>query len=127
MVPAMFDVTFGQSEAVTNSLKGVILRLDGSAPIPLFNKNYLYIFGSAQLRIGRNTNQPLPSIFLEQASPAALSSADTFVVSADQNPILRSNRDTFRFGIGIDLLKLFQQNPPPSEPSTRNLPEDNNQ
>ncbi|MEZ5346834.1 MAG: hypothetical protein R2681_14885 [Pyrinomonadaceae bacterium] len=107
LVPGMFDITFGQNEAITNKLKGVILRLDGSMPVPIYGNNIFYIFGSAQMRLGKNVDKPLPSIFLKPSSSVELSNTDVFVVSADRNPFFRSNRDTFRIGFGIDLLKLF--------------------
>ena len=44
--PAMFDVTFGQNEAITGLLKGVIMRLDGSMPFPVAKAGFLYLFGS---------------------------------------------------------------------------------
>jgi hypothetical protein len=111
IVPGMFDVTFGQNEAITNRMRGVILRLEGSLPIPIF-KNTIYIFGSTNMRIGRNVERPIPNIFLAPDSVVDLSSADVFVVSAEKNPLFRSNRDTFRFGVGIDLLKLFKKEEP---------------
>lgn len=117
LVSGMFDITFGQNEAMTTKLRGLILRLDGSMPIPLFGNNFLYVFGSTQMRMGRNLEKPLPSIFLEPVSPIALSSADTFVVSATQNPALRANRDIFRIGVGVDLLKLFKSDKSTDTPS----------
>jgi hypothetical protein len=108
LVPGMFDITFGQNEAITNKLRGVILRLDGSMPIPITN-NILYVFGSAQMRLGKNIDKPLPGIFLKPSLGIDLSSADVFVVPANQNPLFRSNRDTFRIGVGVDLLKLFNK------------------
>ncbi len=125
LVPGMFDITFGQNEAITNRLKGVVLRLDGSIPIPIYG-NTLFIFGSAQMRMGKNLNNPLPSIFLKPSSPIELSSSDVFVVSAEQNPLFRSNRDTFRIGVGVDLLKLFSPKTKNSEnpQTTKNNPDE---
>jgi hypothetical protein len=109
--PAMYDFTVGQNEAITGSLKGVILKFDGSTPLPIKGADYLSIFGAAQLRLGRKITNTLPSFFLEPAdSTANLFSSDTVIVPIDRYPQTISNRDIFRIGIGVDLFKLFNQN-----------------
>ena len=113
--PAILDITVGQNEAITSKLTGVILRIDGSYPIPIKN-NLLSVFGSAQLKLKKAQEKDLPSIFLAPALPAALSDPDVFVVRANENPLFRSNRDTFRFGVGIDLLKLFSSSEDKKKP-----------
>ncbi len=107
MFPAMLDLTFGQNEAITNRAQGVILRFDGSMPLPIRNNEFLYLFGGVQMKLGKNVNQQIPPFFLEAATNVSLSSADTLIVPIDQSPFLRSNRDIFRIGIGIDIFKIF--------------------
>ena len=108
--PAMFDVTIGQNEAITNRLKGVILRLDGSTPFPVKNADFLYLFASVQMKLGRNVNQAIPSFFLEPAATGtSLTNSDTAAIPVDRSPFLRSNRDIFKIGIGVDLLKIFKK------------------
>jgi hypothetical protein len=106
--PAMFDVTFGQNEAITNRLQGVIMRFDGSLPIPVKKANFLYLIASTQMKLGKNVNRSLPSFFLDPAANTTLTNSDTVVVPLDRSPYLRSNRDIFRIGVGVDLLKLFK-------------------
>ncbi len=107
--PAMFDVMFGQNEAITNRLQGVIMRFDGSTPIPIGKADFLYLFASTQMKLGKNVNRSLPSFFLDPATNVSLTSSDTAVVPIDRSPYLRSNRDIFRIGVGIDLFKLFEK------------------
>jgi hypothetical protein len=109
--PALVDITAGQSEAITGRLQGVILRAQGSTPLPILG-DFLSIVGSLQMRMGKNRNQPL--LFLEPAdAKASLFDSSTFIVPIDKNPNTISNRDTFKLGIGIDLYKLFK---PDSKP-----------
>jgi len=108
--PAMFDVMFGQNEAITNRLQGVIMRLDGSTPFPVKNADFLYLFGSVQMKLGKTVNQTIPSFFLEPAAATTtLTNADTIAIPIDRSPFLRSNRDVFRIGVGVDLFKLFKK------------------
>lgn len=106
--PAMFDVMFGQNEAITNRLQGVIMRFDGSTPIPVKKADFLYLFASTQMKLGKNVNRSLPSFFLDAASNVNLTGNDTLVVPIERSPYLRSNRDIFRIGVGIDLFRLFK-------------------
>jgi len=107
--PAMFDITIGQNEAITSKLRGVILRFDGSTPLPIKKVDFLYIFGSAQMKLGKTVNQSLPSFFLEPATTTSLTSNDTVVIPIDRSPFLLSNRDVYRIGVGVDLFKLFEK------------------
>jgi hypothetical protein len=66
MFPATFDATVGQNEAITNTLQGVILRLDGSTPFPIKGADFLYIFGGVQMKLGRRFNQDIPPFFLKR-------------------------------------------------------------
>lgn len=112
--PALFDVTFGQNEAITNRLQGVIMRLDGSTPFPVKNADFLYLFGSVQMKLGKSVSQTIPSFFLEpSASGTTLINADTIAVPINRSPFLRSNRDVFRIGVGVDVFKLFKKDETP--------------
>lgn len=111
-VPAMFDVTFGQNEAITGRLKGVIMRLDGSMPFPVAKAGFLYLFGSVNMRLGRS-KEIIPPFFLEPVTNISLSSADTFVTSINDSPFNTRDRDIFRIGVGVDLLRLFKKDETP--------------
>ena len=107
--PAMFDITIGQNEAITTGLKGVILRLDGSTPLPISNTDFLYLFGSVNMKLGRKFNESIPPFFLSPATGGNLSDNDTTVISIDRLPFQTRNRDIFRIGVGVDLFKLFKK------------------
>lgn len=106
--PALFDVTFGQNEAITGILKGVIMRLDGSTPLPVSKAGFLYLFGSVNMRLGRN-RETSPTFFLEPTTGVSLTAADTIVFPVDRLPFQTKNRDVFRIGIGVDVFKLFKK------------------
>jgi hypothetical protein len=110
--PALVDITAGQSEAITGRLQGVILRAQGSTPLPILGGDFLSIFGSLQMRMGKNRNQSF--LFLEPAGGKVdLFDPTTVVVPIDKNPNTISNRDIFKIGIGVDLFRLFK---PESKP-----------
>lgn len=109
MYPANFDLMLGQNEAITNKLRGTILRLDGSTPLPIRGADFLYIFGGAQMKLTKKFNDRIPSFFLEPATNISLTNAGTFVAPIDKSPFLLSDRDTFRLGIGIDLFRIFKK------------------
>ncbi len=106
LFPALVDITVGQNEVITKYLRGVIVRLDGSAPLPIKGTNFLYVFGGAQLKLGKRITESQQIFFLEPGTDAGLTSPTTVVVPIDQRTI--SNRDIFRLGIGIDLFRIFR-------------------
>ncbi len=110
--PALFDVTFGQNEAITGILKGVIMRLDGSTPLPVSKAGFLYLFGSVNMRLGRN-RETSPTFFLEPTTGVSLTATDTIVFPVDRLPFQTKDRDVFRIGIGVDVFKLFKKDDAP--------------
>lgn len=110
--PAIFDVTFGQNEALTSRLKGVIMRLDGSTPLPVSKTGFLYLFGSVNMRLGRS-RETAPTFFLEPTTGVSLTAADTIVFPVDRLPFQTKDRDVFRIGVGVDVFKLFKKEEAP--------------
>lgn len=112
--PAIFDFTFGQNELVTGSLRNVI-RFEGFYPFPIKEASFFYLYGTVTMKVGRGGGKVDLPLFLKNAdataSPADL---DTLVVSFDKNPVLRSNRDNYRLGIGINLIELLNKLRTPS-------------
>lgn len=105
---ALVDITAGQNEAITSSLRGVILRVDGSTPLPVAG-GIISIFGETQMKLGRQVNQVVQTLFLTPAdSNVTLTSPGTVIVPLDRYPSTISNRDVFRIGIGVDLFRLFR-------------------
>jgi hypothetical protein len=99
--PGVIDVTAAKDEAVTaGHLSKWILRLDAVYPLPFIPA--FHIFGGANIAFGKNmTTAPLilepPSTFLNFSDP------HVFVQSLDP-----PNRDTYRLGLGIDLLQVIK-------------------
>ncbi len=103
--PATFDVTFGQSEAVTGGrFHKFVVGLDGFYPLPFPDKSrFLYLFGSARFKAGGPKNIVTPFILDTAASSVKITDPKVFV--ADPTP---TNRDTYRIGFGVDLVELFK-------------------
>jgi hypothetical protein len=103
--PAMFDVTFGQNEAITEGrFHKFVVGFDGFYPLPFPDKTrFLYLFGSARLKAGGPKNHDAPFILDTAASSVKITDPKVFI--ADPTP---TNRDTWRIGFGVDLFELFK-------------------
>jgi hypothetical protein len=103
--PAMFDVTFGQNEAITEGrFHKFVVGFDGFYPLPFPDKKrFLYLFGSARLKAGGPKNHDTPFILDTAASSVKITDPKVFI--ADPTP---TNRDTWRIGFGVDLFELFK-------------------
>jgi hypothetical protein len=106
--PAMVDFTIGQNEAITNRLQGLVFSMDGFTPFPIKKFDYVYLFGGVNMRFNKNTDKVVP-FFLEAPQTINLFDTANVVIPIDATPFTRSNRDTFRFGIGIDLIRLINR------------------
>jgi hypothetical protein len=104
--PAMLDVTFGQSEAVTGGkLTKFVVTIDGFYPLPFPDKyRFLYLFGTAKFKAGGPKSITKPFILDTAASSVHITDPTVFI--ADPNP---SNRDFYRLGFGVDLFELFRK------------------
>lgn len=104
--PQTYSVTLGQDELITGgSLRSVVARIDGFYPLPLNTSDgrfqFLYLFGTASLRLGRGQN----------VTPLVLAGAPSTVTGTENNVAIvstPSNRDTYRIGIGVDLVNLVR-------------------
>ncbi len=106
--PGVFELTFGEDEAITNKMRGVILKFDSLVPIPVNGLKFLYFGTSFTSRLGHaRTVTPL---FLAPVSNPNLSATDNFVRSFRDVPKLISGRDGFSFRFGIDLIQLLKKN-----------------
>jgi hypothetical protein len=96
------DFTFGQDEGVTGgSLHGWVFRLDGTHPLPIKDMSFLYLFGTAAIRITRNHD--LQTLVLAPDSSNAIPSSANVALL----PVKQPNKDFYRFGVGLDVKKLF--------------------
>ena len=104
--PAMLDVTFGQSEAVTGGKPHkFVLGLDGFFPLPFPDKyRFLYLFGTAKFKAGGPKLNATP--FILDTPPSSVKITDPTVFIADPMP---SDRDFYRLGFGVDLFELFRK------------------
>jgi hypothetical protein len=104
--PAMLDITFGQSEAVTGGkLVKFVLGIDGFYPLPFPDKyRFLYLFGTAKFKVGGPKTISKPLILDTAASSVNVTDSTVFIA----DPI-SSNRDFYRIGFGVDLLELFRK------------------
>jgi hypothetical protein len=106
--PATYEVMVGQDEAITGGvMRGAVARFSCFYPLQIPGTNdtgdqfrFLYLFGTASLRAGRGYNH----------DPFILQPA-TDINGYDPGVVLittRSNRDTYRVGIGVDFVNLFK-------------------
>lgn len=102
--PATYTVTLGQDQLITEGgYKGAVVRADVFYPLPIGHKDgkfeMLFLFATANLRISKPQNGvPLA---LERMSNVPLHQNDVAIVAVP------SARDTYRIGVGIDFVNLF--------------------
>jgi|GEM_PF-2482019 len=106
--PAILDVTFGQNEIVTGKLRNAVFRLEGFYPFP-FAAKLLYLYGTAMMKVGGGGVKTTLPLFLDVATGITSPDANTVIVPIDRNPNLRSNRDYYRIGVGINLIELLDK------------------
>jgi hypothetical protein len=115
--PAMVSVSFGRNELVTGGMmKGVVTRIEACYPLPLGDRNdrmsSIYLFGSAQMRL-QKANPTVPFILNEafvqddKMNPVRVQASNSNVALVTTP----SNRDIYKIGVGIDVLKLFGPKP----------------
>lgn len=105
--PATFTFGLGQDESVTGGvLRSVVGRFDVFYPLPLSTSKvykFIYLFGTANLRLSSATN--LQPLVLQNPNATSVTvngyDPDVAIVS------VRSNRDTYRIGVGVDLMALI--------------------
>jgi Putative Ig domain len=105
--PAMLTYSLGQNQMVSGGVSsGVVQRIEGFLPLLLgerFAKNVttLYLFGRADMRLA-SPHQITP--FILQPAPSGVNGFDPNV-----NIIaVRSNRDLYTIGVGVDAVKLIK-------------------
>ncbi len=97
--PGTVDLAIGQDEAITGGrLRGLTFRLEAVYPLP-FVKG-LHIYGGLYTALARNKSTD-PLILLPPSPLLDLNDAKVQIIPVD--PL---NRDTYRIGIGYDLLQL---------------------
>lgn len=97
------DFTVGQDEAITGGvLRHWVFRMDGVYPLKIGSSvGWLYLFGTAAIRLERNK---LANTLILQADTTNAQPSDPNVALL---PIKQPNKDFYRFGMGINIMKLF--------------------
>lgn len=105
--PATLDLTFGQSEAVTEGhLHKFVFGIDGFYPLPFKDnddRKFIYLFGTAKFKVGGPKTITTPLILDTAPSSVLITDPKVFIAAPVQ-----SNRDIFRIGVGVDLIELFK-------------------
>jgi hypothetical protein len=100
---AQYTVTIGQDEQVTGgNLQGAVAKFDVFYPLParIRGYSYLYLFGTADLRLARAGNF---TPFILAPAPSNISGSDPSVAIVATS----SERDLYRLGIGVDAVGLL--------------------
>jgi hypothetical protein len=103
--PATWTLTLGQDESITGGiLRSVVARIDVFYSLPVGKADgrykFLFLFGTANLRLNSDTGDT--PLILQKASDISLSDGRVAIVTS------RSTRDTYRIGLGIDVLNLLR-------------------
>lgn len=107
--PAEFDLTIGQDEVITRKLIGGILKFDANVPIKVADRDFLYFGAGFGLKLTRRVNVVTLPFFLEPVADFSLFSNNNLIRNVDDTPFGNSNRDTYSFRVGVDLLRLFNK------------------
>jgi hypothetical protein len=97
----MVDLTVGQDEAITGGrLRHFVLRIDGIHP--LWYNSWLYLFGTAAIRLQRNDFRE--TLILDADSSGAKPSDPNVALL----PLKQPNKDFYRIGVGINFTQLLE-------------------
>jgi hypothetical protein len=125
--PATFEFSVGQNQFVTGGrLSGLVGHVAAMYPFSMGPRNssssvVLYLFGESTTAYKRaEFNTPLtlaPAI--TNGTPVALSDASVYTLTVPGN-----RRDTYRIGVGLDLVSVWKAlNKPATNPTTGNQPQ----
>ncbi len=98
-----YSITIGQDEQVSGgSLQGAAAKFDVFYPLPvrLRGYNYLYLFGTGEVRLARATNI-VP--FVLAPAPSGVTGTEASVAIAT----VASDRDLYRIGVGFDAVGIL--------------------
>jgi hypothetical protein len=98
-----YTFTIGQDEQVSGgALRGAAAKFDVFYPLPVRMRgyNYLYLFGTGEVRLARATNI-VP--FVLAPAPAGITGSEASVAIAT----MASDRDIYRIGVGLDAVGII--------------------
>ncbi len=97
----VLDLTVGQDESITRGLlRHFVFKMDGILPIKTGSAAYVYLFGSAYIRLAKN--QDLSPLILQSASGVTIPSPTVIVL-----PLQIPDRDYYRLGVGLNINQIF--------------------
>lgn len=103
------DWTFAQDASITGGqMRKWIFKVDAVYPLPIANLQFLYLFGSASIRVEKNIDYA--PLILQPANIATLAGSGTGGVPNPSVVVLslvQPNRDFYRFGACINITQLF--------------------
>ena len=98
---ATYTLTVGQDELVTGgNLQGATAKFDVFYPLPVAIRgyNYVYLFGTANMRLARAANT-VPLILAP--APANITGSEASLTT------IASDRDLYRIGVGVDAVGMI--------------------
>jgi hypothetical protein len=106
--PATYFFSVGQDESITGGIfRSVVGRFDVFYPLPTSSlgtsKTFLYLFGTANLRLSRAVSVPTFGLQDPNASSTTVQPYDPNLAIVT----VRNTRDTYTIGVGIDLVSLL--------------------
>jgi len=107
--PATYALSLGQDEAITGGhFQSVVGKIDVFYPLPLSGPGgaykCIYLFGNVNLRLSKATNIPTFALQNPNANGVTVQPFDPNLAVIT----VPSTRDTYRIGIGVDLVNLIQ-------------------
>lgn len=106
--PATYTISFGEDEAITGGIfRSVVGKIDVFYPLPLPGTTQaykcIYLFGDTSLRLSKATTIPTFALQNPNANGITVQPFDPNLAIVT----VRSTRDTYRIGVGVDLISLF--------------------
>jgi hypothetical protein len=124
--PSIVDFSVGQNEAVTggrlfhdvrdanNTIVGKkrswVLRIDGFYPLPIKEASFLYLYGTAVMKIGAGGVRIDNPLFLDTAPGEVLITSPLVFIPPPEKQPSQLDRDYYKIGIGINLTDLLNRN-----------------
>lgn len=126
--PGTVDFMVGQNESVTGGRRkfggapdptdstkiigaknAYVFRIDAFYPLPFRETRFLYLYGTAMMKIGGGRANIVNPLFLDPAS-ILITDPKVFIPSSNLQELLQPNRDYYKIGVGINLTELFNRN-----------------
>lgn len=131
--PSIVDFMFGQNEAVTggsyfrggtpdpnnpnkliNQSRSFVFRIDGFYPFPIKKANFLFLYGTAIMKVGGGGVKITTPLFLDNpGTTVTISDPTVYIPPTNILKLQQPDRDYYKIGVGVNLTDLFSHKPPP--------------